>query len=236
MVERRRLFISCEHGGNRVPEAYRELFRGQEQPLASHRGYDPGALGLARRLAKDLHAPSETAEITRLLIDLNRSQASTVLFSAVSRGLSRAEKEQLLGCYYHPYRNAVRRRIAALIADGAQVVHLSVHSFTPVLDAKVRFVDLGLLYDPARKQEKRFCQHWQQNLRERRPEWRVRCNAPYRGRSDGLVRTLRGHFEPQDYLGLELEVNQALLEGRKNFPGQVQNILLESLRDQFVAD
>ena len=37
------LVITCEHGGNHIPGAYRHLFQGQEAVLQSHRGFDPGA-------------------------------------------------------------------------------------------------------------------------------------------------------------------------------------------------
>ena len=47
------LLVTCEHGGNRVPKEYRRLFAGWEPVLASHRGYDPGALTLARELADE---------------------------------------------------------------------------------------------------------------------------------------------------------------------------------------
>jgi predicted N-formylglutamate amidohydrolase len=39
----------------------------------------------------------------------------------------------------------------------------------------------------------------------------VRRNAPYRGRDDGLPTALRRRFAPRHYLGVELEVSQALL-------------------------
>jgi len=39
-----RLVLTCEHGGNRVPAAYRALFEGAEALLATHAGYDIGAL------------------------------------------------------------------------------------------------------------------------------------------------------------------------------------------------
>ena len=236
MVEKSCLFVSCEHGGNRVPPAYQSLFLGQAELLASHRGYDPGALSLARKLASAMNAPLEACETTRLLVDLNRSRHNASLFSAPVRQLPVAEKEQLLARYYHPYRQAVSDRIGALIAVGAQVVHLSVHSFTPILHGRLRNADLGLLYDPARDQEKHFCQHWQKLLKQQAATLRVRCNYPYRGTADGLVRTLRGRFPLQDYLGIELEVNQGLLAGKKSFPGEVQSALLETLQELFAAD
>ena len=40
---------------------------------------------------------------------------------------------------------------------------------------------------------------------------RVRRNYPYRGAADGLTTALRRLFKPKDYLGLEIEINQALL-------------------------
>ena len=46
--------ITCEHGGNRIPAPYRRLFRGQRALLDSHRGYDPGALVMAKALASGL--------------------------------------------------------------------------------------------------------------------------------------------------------------------------------------
>jgi len=65
--------ITCEHGGNRIPASYRQLFRGQRALLDSHRGYDPGALVMATTLAGTFRAPLVASTTSRLLIDLNRS-------------------------------------------------------------------------------------------------------------------------------------------------------------------
>ena len=62
------LLVTCEHGGNRVPKRYRRLFAGWESVLASHRGYDPGALTLARELARAFDAPLVASTVTRLLV------------------------------------------------------------------------------------------------------------------------------------------------------------------------
>ena len=39
--------ITCEHAGNEVPARYRDLLRGSEALLQTHRGWDPGALSVA---------------------------------------------------------------------------------------------------------------------------------------------------------------------------------------------
>jgi predicted N-formylglutamate amidohydrolase len=55
-----------------VPRRWRGLFEGAEEVLASHRGWDPGAFDLARRLARLLDVPLIAHHITRLLMDVNR--------------------------------------------------------------------------------------------------------------------------------------------------------------------
>jgi predicted N-formylglutamate amidohydrolase len=191
-----------------VPARWRPLFRGAERLLASHRGYDPGALEVARRLARATGARLHAARATRLLVDLNRSPGHRRLFSERTRGLERGEKERLLAELYLPYRSAVEREVRRAIEAGGRVLHLSVHSFTPVLDGDVRRADVGLLYDPARPAERAFAGTWSRGLCERAPELRVRRNYPYRGVDDGLIPWLRERFPARRYAGLELELNQ----------------------------
>src|SRR5688572_18373600 len=68
---RRRLLVSCEHGGNRVPAAYAPLFADAADVLATHRGYDLGALEVARAFGRRLGVTPVTATTTRLVVDLN---------------------------------------------------------------------------------------------------------------------------------------------------------------------
>ncbi|BCR06944.1 hypothetical protein DESUT3_40130 [Desulfuromonas versatilis] len=203
------LLISCEHGGNQVPGEYRQLFAGHQALLQTHRGYDIGILPLARRLAEGLGAPLAAAEVTRLLVDLNRSRHSPTLFSFITKPLAETEREKLLERYYHPYRRRVER-LAGELAGAGGCLHLSIHSFTPELHGRLRNADLGLLYDPRRPLEREFCLAWQQQLAELAGGWRVRRNYPYRGASDALVTHLRRNLPPDRYLGIELEVNQRI--------------------------
>jgi len=59
------LVITCEHGGNRIPALYRGLFQAQQPLLDTHQGYDPGALVMARALAKALAAPLVASTVSR---------------------------------------------------------------------------------------------------------------------------------------------------------------------------
>src|SRR5690242_9273678 len=144
------LVVSCEHGGNRIPAAYRELFRSARRLLASHRGYDPGALVMAKAIARAFDAPLLASTVSRLLIELNRSPHNPRLYSEVMTHASPEVREAVFARYYLPYRAAVEAAVAQACARGHPVIHLSSHSFTPKLDGAVRTADIGLLYDPAR--------------------------------------------------------------------------------------
>jgi predicted N-formylglutamate amidohydrolase len=207
-----RLLFTCEHGGNRIPVPYAAAFRGAAALLASHRGYDPGALALARWLARRAKAPLYAVAVSRLLIDLNRSLHHPRLFSEISTALDDQEQRRIIKRYYQAHRWRVEEAILTHAATGGRVVHVAVHSFTPVLAREVRRADIGLLYDPARPAEKTLCRQWAVRLREIAPDLRVRRNYPYRGRADGFTTYLRTRFGARRYLGIELEVNQACLQ------------------------
>jgi predicted N-formylglutamate amidohydrolase len=101
------------------------------------------------------------------------------------------------------------------------VLHLSVHSFTPVWDDVERDIDIGLLYDPSRARECAFVQDYIDALQSRAPKLRVRRNKPYRGTADGLTTAFRKQFRPTRYLGIELEVSQRFQLGP---PGQWRTV------------
>ncbi|NUQ66128.1 MAG: N-formylglutamate amidohydrolase [Pirellulales bacterium] len=224
-----RFLVTCEHGGNRVPPEYAGLFRGKKEVLASHRGYDLGALELARRFARGLDCVLVASTTTRLLVDLNRSLGHPKLFSEYAAALDRASREQVLAKHYHPHRARVEAIIREAISQGRTVLHLAVHSFTPVLDGEVRRADIGLLYDPSRSLETGLCRRWQQSLQEGRPELRVRRNYPYLGTADGMATHFRREFGPGHYAGIELEVNQSWPDGDRRRWLALQRVLVETL-------
>ncbi|MCA9198722.1 MAG: N-formylglutamate amidohydrolase [Planctomycetales bacterium] len=202
------LILTCEHGGNQVPRSYRVCFTHAQPILVTHRGYDIGALSLARALALHFEAPLHSSKVTRLLIELNRSLHHRNLFSEFTVGLATETKQQIINTFYLPYRTQVEQAIRETGGPQRPVLHVSVHTFTPQLNEQVRVADVGLLYSPQRTREAVFCKRWQSAMREAVPNWTVRRNYPYRGSSDGFTTYLRTQFSPDLYLGLELEVNQ----------------------------
>ena len=77
------------------------------------------------------------------------------------------------------------------------------------MNGKVRTADVGLLYDPARSGELQLSARWKAMLARALPWARVRRNYPYAGSDDGFMPYLRGRFRPADYIGVEIEFNQA---------------------------
>jgi predicted N-formylglutamate amidohydrolase len=229
------ILITCEHGGNHIPPRYRCLFRGHEDLLHTHRGYDAGALTMAKELAEAFDAPLFVSTTSRLLIDLNRSIGHPRLYSVATSAAPGEIRREILKSYYLPYRAQAESHIAEAIGKGWRIIHISSHSFTPVLDGQVRNADIGLLYDPRRVRELALCSHWQAALKRIAPQLKVRRNYPYTGKSDGFTAYLRRRFPAGNYLGIELEINQAHpLAGGRSWR-QVRTCLREALH-QALAD
>ena len=201
-------FVTCEHGGNRIPSRYHDFFLGRETLLRTHRGYDAGALRMAREFSEALSAPLLVSTISRLLIDLNRSPRHPKLYSEATRDAPADIREEIYQRYYQPYRTKAEAQIGQAIGGGARVIHLSCHSFTPELDGRRREADLGLLFDPARAAEAGLCRCWKTALNVYAAAMKTRLNYPYTGTSDGFTVYLRRRFAAESYLGIELEINQ----------------------------
>ena len=230
------LVITCEHGGNRVPAPYRGLFRGHQALLASHRGWDPGALVMARALATAFAAPLVVSNISRLLVDLNRSVGHPRLhFEAIPKTPAEM-RQQILNTYYRPYRAQAERFVTQAIARHGRVIHLSSHSFTPKLYGKVRNADIGLLYDPARPGEADLCERWKASSRLPRPISRSAAITLYAGKGDGLTAWFRRRLLPDAYIGIELEVNQKHVFKAGRHWTTLRKVIVESLRTALAAD
>jgi predicted N-formylglutamate amidohydrolase len=229
------LIVTCEHAGNEVPDEYRLLFAGHEHLLPTHRGWDPGALVLAREMADRFGAPLYFDTTTRLLVDLNRSVGTPDLHSEATRHLPLTARRAILDRYYHPHRRKAEGAIGAGVESGRRVVHIASHSFTPELNGQVRTADIGLLYDPARPGEVDFANAWLAALARRDATLRLRRNYPYLGTSDGLTMALRRRHPPEHYVGIELEVNQRYVEeGGPDWP-KIRSTLVDTLAEALDA-
>lgn len=184
---------------------------------------------MAKALARSFDAPLVTSTVSRLVVDLNRSIGHPRLFSTTTRQASPEVRASIIEQHYLPYRAEVERVVRQAVSCGRRVIHISSHSFTPVLDGDVRKADLGLLYHPARSGERDLCARWKASLAASAPAIRVRRNYPYAGKGDGLTSWLRLQFSPGTYVGIELEVNQRIVVGAASDWSALRRVLISSL-------
>ena len=65
------ILLSCEHGGNKVPAEYRQLFAAHHELLQTHRGWDPGTKQLAERWHRELDCELHVATVTKVRYDMD---------------------------------------------------------------------------------------------------------------------------------------------------------------------
>lgn len=200
-----------------VPVAFKYLFSNADVVLMSHRGWDPGALSVAKILAHRLETPFYHYMMTRLLVEVNRSEHHPELFSEYSATLKKSVKKYLIDKYYHPYRHEVTEHIRQEIKHH-DVVHIGVHSFTPVLYGNKRSTDIGLLIDESKVNELAFITSWKEQLETLLPNLQIDVNKPYNGADDGFTTYLRKRYENQGYIGIELEINQKYMPLKEESP------------------
>lgn len=225
-----KLMLTCEHASNKQPAMFKKAI--PTDVLETHRAYDIGAVQVFRKLVK-FAKPEFYCEgkFSRLFVDLNRTITNKAAFSdfykelAVLSPAAAAKAKAQATTYWTEYRDNVEKFVLQNIGPSASsgtlrksslslpkrtdvaIVHLGIHSFTPVLNGKVRNTDIGILYDPARPQERAYAQVIKDEIKRLYPAMKVRFNYPYKGTSDGLTTTLRKKFGPR-YVGIEIEINQ----------------------------
>ena len=214
-ILRPRLLLTCEHASNAVPESLKEKLNIPASVLKSHRGWDPGTLELAQAIASTTRTKIfQPGTMSRLVIDLNRAETNPDVFSKWSRDYWSAPERHKLTVRHRKYRRAaLRTATRMLLTPKNHVIHLSIHSFTPVMKGQRRSTDIGILFDPKRPAEKKFANQLIRILKvvatkEKIAGIRIDANKPYLGTADGHTTELRRKLSAARYSGIEIEVNQ----------------------------
>jgi predicted N-formylglutamate amidohydrolase len=153
-----RYVIVCDHASNIVPAEYGSLGL---DPAAreAHIAWDPGALGVARALARVVDAPLIYATVSRLVIDCNRPPDAPDLVPETSEAtaipgnadLSQAERDRRIAAIHAPYHDAIDALIEERLAAGKETALVAVHSFTPVFHGVTRPWEIGIVFDRDRR-------------------------------------------------------------------------------------
>jgi predicted N-formylglutamate amidohydrolase len=211
----KKIVLTCEHGGAQIPAPYKKLFLKKASVLKTHRGLDIGALPVALELKEILKAPLIFSVVSRLLIDLNRLLVSPTLFSEFTEPLEETEKNKIIEAYYRPHWQKLDQTFRGLVSKKHQVFHIGVHSMTDNFHGNKRHMQLALLYNPKRKAEKQFAKIWIEELRKEFPDFIIARNNPYEGKNGGVTSFFRKEFSENQYVGVELEINQGFFSSIK---------------------
>lgn len=209
------VLVTCEHASNRLPAGF-----GLDAGLLDlHIAWDPGALPVARYLARRFSAQLWQGRYSRLVVDLNRAVGNQVLMRQRSdghpipfnQGLSAQDRAKRVDKYYRPYREGVMEAADALISAHGRCVHICVHTFTPTLAGNERGNDIGLLHDPRWGIERAVCSELREHL-DHETDYVTWFNRPYSGTADGILPAMRLRYDPERFVGIELEINQKYAE------------------------
>lgn len=204
--------VVCEHASNRFPTAFGTLGLPAGAQTA-HIAWDPGALGVARRLARLLDAPLVAAGVSRLVYDLNRPPHAPGAMAARSETydipgnahLATAERVRRTETVYLPFHDALHGEIARRMAEGNPPAIVTIHSFTPLWFGTRRSVEFGVIHDA----DPAFARAVLAEAKAR-SGLDCRLNEPYSA-EDGVTHTLRLHATPYGLANVMLEIRNDLI-------------------------
>lgn len=205
------VLLVCDHASRRFPRSLGDLGL---DPAARHchLAWDIGAGALTERLASSLSLTAVLANYSRLVVDCNRELLDAAAFLKFgdgipvrgNRNLSEAQKRQRADEIYWPYHNAIERELERLRKQAAPIVFLSIHSFTPVLDAVSRPWEVGILWDRDRDTAVRLIDGFT------RAGFKVGDNLPYSGKAPQDF-TVDQHAEGAGIPHAGIEIRQDLI-------------------------
>lgn len=212
------IVLICEHASNHVPAHLGRLGL-PDATLAEHIAWDPGALNTAEMLSDLLDATLVQANISRLVLDINRKPdhpGSIVTLSETTSipgnvGLSDAQRAIRCQAIYEPFHAELERVLAERQSSNPWV--LSIHSFTPIYKGTRRPWHIGILHND----DTRLSAPLIDALKMER-DLVVGDNEPY-APTDGVYHTIERHTEPFGRAGVMIEIRNDLIADRQ---GQVE--------------
>jgi predicted N-formylglutamate amidohydrolase len=209
---RARLLVVCDHASRRIPSALNNLGL-DELALGRHIASDIGAGDVAEALSARLDAPAVLAGYSRLVIDCNRGLSDPTSILAVSdgefipgnQGLGEAERDERVRQFFHPYHDAIRRRLQGFERRGIVPAFIAVHSFTPIFRKVRRPWQIGILWDA----DPRIPVPLIDDLRAQ--GFTVGDNEPYSGKAPA-DHTVDHHAEGGGLPHVSIEIRQDLVD------------------------
>jgi len=206
-----RFVIVCEHASNHIPPHFGDLGLDPAE-LERHIAWDPGALGVARALARGLDSTLVFCNVSRLVIDCNRDPAMIDAMPATSEdtpipgngAIAAADRDWRIEEVYRPFHRALSQVLAQKRAAG-RVGLIGMHSFTRVYRDAARPWHIGVLFD----QDRSLAEPLLAALRAD-PALVVGENQPY-SPGDRVYHTLDRHAQALGEPSVMIEIRNDLL-------------------------
>ncbi len=128
--------ITCSYATCAIPEAQREIFRGQEELLTSEKGWEPGALNLAQGLAMKLSSPLIHGEVSRLLIDLEMTGEER--WSEFTKKIPQPARSRVTDRIVNKFEHQIENRLVEDLRRNDSIIHFLIHT-APIEDGKIIF-------------------------------------------------------------------------------------------------
>ncbi len=157
-VERRdgagSFLLVCDHASNHMPAEFGGLGL-EAADLVRHIAWDPGALGVSRRMSANLDAPLVRSNVSRLLIDCNRPPDAPDLIVQISEstvipgnvGITPVQKGKRVDRFYTPFHDLIEDTMKPWLFEGTRLGVIAVHSFNPVYRGVLRPWEIGIIHD-----------------------------------------------------------------------------------------
>lgn len=230
------ILIIAEHASNAVPPELKQLGLGIDA-LSDHIAFDPGVRLVVQALLQHWQCGAVLGGVSRLVVDLNRSESSPGLILAESDGIAvpanqavdSRERERRIAAYHRPYHQAIASEIDQRRALGVEPQIVSVHSFTPVLDGFSRPWQIGVLWqrDPERHARVLVALNARGHI--------VGDNEPYDGRT-AMGYSLETHGVQRDLWHIMFELRNDLIRseaGATYWAGEIDHVLRPELMLRF---
>lgn len=209
---RARLLLVCDHASNRIPAPLENLGL-DDLALGRHIACDIGAGEVTERLSQRLDAPAVLASYSRLVVDCNRGLSDPTSILAVSdgefipgnQGLDDEQKAERARQFFHPYHDAIRRRLESFERRSIVPAFVAIHSFTPIFKNVRRPWQIGILWDA----DPRIPVPLMQALRAQGIN--VGDNEPYSGKAPA-DHTVDHHAEGGGLPHVSIEIRQDLVD------------------------
>lgn len=208
-----RILLVCEHAGNLVPAVMKNMGLAACD-LERHIALDIGAADVARKMAQILDAPLFLQNYSRLVCDCNRQLSAPDFAPHISdrtvvpgnAGLSDEQRKSRAEEIFYPFHDAISDEIDTRLIGKADVILVTIHSFTPVLNEVSHPWHVGVLFNRDRQLSARIIQ-----ILKRDTQYEVGENQPYI-MSDETDYTVPVHGEARGLACVEFEIRNDLIQ------------------------